>query len=49
MGGQAMWLERLSGGGMPLITLADAKDKLRIISPDGEDPELDGEITRAIA
>lgn len=49
MGGQAMWLERLSGGVVPLITLADAKDKLRIISPDGEDPELDAEISRAIA
>jgi uncharacterized phiE125 gp8 family phage protein len=49
MGGQAMWLERLSGGVVPLITLADAKDKLRIISPDGEDPELDSEISRAIA
>lgn len=44
-----MWLERLSGGAQPLITLADAKDKLRIISPAGEDPELDNEISRAIA
>lgn len=44
-----MWLERLTGGGVPLITLEDAKDKLRIISPPGEDPELDAEITRAIA
>lgn len=43
-----MWLERLSGGNQPLITLADAKDKLRIIAPEGEDPELDAEITRAI-
>ncbi len=44
-----MWLERLSGGNAALITLADAKDKLRILTPDGEDPELDAEITRAIA
>ncbi|TDK51142.1 head-tail connector protein [Antarcticimicrobium luteum] len=44
-----MWLERLSGGNAPLITLADAKDKLRIIAPEGEDPELDAELTRAIA
>lgn len=44
-----MWLERLSGGAAALITLADAKDKLRILSPEGEDPELDAEITRAIA
>lgn len=49
MGLQATWLERLSGGTVPLITLSDAKDKLRIISPDGDDPELDAEITRAIA
>jgi uncharacterized phiE125 gp8 family phage protein len=49
MAAQAMWLERLSGGVVPLITLGDAKDRLRIISPDGEDPQLDGEITRAIA
>ncbi|MDO6755383.1 hypothetical protein Q4598_04000 [Phaeobacter inhibens] len=44
-----MWLERLTGGAVDLITLADAKDKLRIISPEGEDPELDAEILRAIA
>jgi uncharacterized phiE125 gp8 family phage protein len=44
-----MWLERLSGGNAALITLADAKDKLRILTPEGEDPELDAEITRAIA
>lgn len=44
-----MWLERQTGGGAPLITLEDAKDKLRIISPAGDDPELDAEITRAIA
>lgn len=44
-----MWLERLTGGAVDLITLADAKDKLRIISPEGEDPELDAEISRAIA
>lgn len=44
-----MWLERLTGGATDLITLADAKDKLRIISPEGEDPELDAEIARVIA
>lgn len=44
-----MWLERLTGEAVDLITLADAKDKLRIISPEGDDPELDAEIGRAIA
>lgn len=44
-----MWLERLTGGATDLISLADAKDRLRIISPAGEDPELDAEISRAIA
>lgn len=44
-----MWLERLTGGSIDLITLADAKDRLRVISPEGEDPELDAEISRAIA
>jgi uncharacterized phiE125 gp8 family phage protein len=44
-----MWLERLTGEAVDLITLADAKDKLRIISPEGDDPELDAEVSRAIA
>lgn len=48
MGAQAMWLERLSGGVVPIITLESAKDKLRIISPDGDDPQLDAEISRAV-
>jgi len=48
MGVQVMWLERLSGGVVPLITLDDAKDKLRIISPEGEDTQLDAEISRAV-
>ncbi|WP_109466358.1 head-tail connector protein [Albibacillus kandeliae] len=44
-----MWLERLDGGGDDLITLEDAKNKLRIISPEGEDEELDAEVSRAVA
>ncbi|TNJ39249.1 phage gp6-like head-tail connector protein [Phaeobacter sp. B1627] len=46
---RAMWLERTSGGGVPLISLEEAKDTLRIISPAGEIPELDAQISRAIA
>lgn len=44
-----MWLERVSGDTVALIDLEDAKNHLRIISPEGEDPELDAELERAIA
>lgn len=44
-----MWFERLAGGVVDLITLADAKGKFRIISPGGEGQELDEEIGPAIA